>query len=377
MALGYLDDGTKLDFSRNKCEDYDEGAVESKERYLNGRTNNANTEETATASRWRSSRDGVKGSERKYSGRGDLGFATAYIGRRRDEFNDDYTNFEEIHRNEVYPTSQRGHYRAPELNEPYSRHGHHSRHRHRRAQIYPAASDSDHSSYKTASGSMEYSRRYPNSSRDPGNVLYTRRKGRRKDVDLFTGNSSGRREAWWGRHNYHRTSFDDNCYYDDEEEEDAERDVINFKLVSDDDDDDDGNDEDYCNNRINESDNDDIDKVNPHPSPTPRRLDVDRAARSSDRRSLSPATYSRRSNWFQEQRRHTHHPRVSGAAKHRPDLADSDVNGSSRQSSDGEWEGGRSSNAFYSKAREKQKGELVHQSKHLNHRKRVSYGEGL
>ncbi|RUS81872.1 hypothetical protein EGW08_010395 [Elysia chlorotica] len=374
MALGYLDDGTKLDFSRNRCEDYGEDTAESRECCVKGRTNNAKTDATVSANRWRLSRDHSHGSQRRHSSRGHLDFATAYIGRSRDESKDKHAQFEEIRQDEVYPISHRKYCRASETADHRSRHSHHGRHRYSRARIHSVVSDSDQSSYITAPESIEMSRRHPNSWRDADDYLHSRRKGRRKDVELPTdksrlpGGSSCRREAWWGRHNYHRTRLDDNNYYnDDEEEDDAEGDVINFKLVCDDN----GNDSD------NVSDNDDIDKVNPQPSPPQRRFVMERGARTSDRRSLSPATHSRRSSWSRAPRTHRHWAQTSGAARHVPDLAQLHVDASSGQSSDGEWERGRSSSRFYSKARDRLRGESVHQSKYMNHRKRVSYEKGL
>ncbi|GFR89967.1 hypothetical protein ElyMa_002555800 [Elysia marginata] len=371
MALGYLDDGTKLDFSRNRCEDEDED-VYNRQSYVKGRTNNAKIESSVSDNRWRSKKDDIKVKERKSSDRSDLHFATAYIGRKRNEAKGGSQNIEERQHDDMYTFGQREYSKGPEPEYYHSRHSY-NRHRNNRHWVYAASSDSDQSSYKTASESMQCSRRYPSLTREDENIIYARRKGRRKNPDPYTNKSrfhNERREAWWRQHHNHPTSLDDHCYYSGEEDED---DVITFNLVSEEDSD-----------NINSegvSDRDDIDKDHSHftPSPAPRRLAMDRQhARSSDRRSLSPVSYTRRSTHSRPQPRHRRTTKVSGAAQHRPDSAYLDLDASSGQSSEGELGEGSTSNTVHFKPREtQQKRDTTHQQRRLPHRKRVSYSEGL
>ena len=377
MTLGCLDDGTKLNFSRNRCEDEDEDALRNKESYFKGRTNNAITDGSASANRWRSCWDEVKVRERKRSGREELTFATAYVGGKNSESRSRYTNnIEDGPQDGVYTLSHKGFSdRAVEASDHRARHPRGNRQSQAHGRNYSVASDSDQSSYRTASETMQdrvwhtSSRRHPSSSRDAEDVHHSRRKSHRKAVDSYRDNnrlshnsySGGTREEWWRRQPYyHRTNVESNNYCSNDED---------FNNESDNDDDYDGFD--YVNGD-DESDNDDIDEVYPHFSPLPRRLAIaDRRASSSDRRYLSPVNYSRRSTHSPVQHRNGHRSRTSGAAKHRPDSAYLDQEAYSGQSSDGGMGEGR-----YTKSRDRQKWEMAHHSRHSNHRRRVTYGEG-
>lgn len=359
MALGFLDDGTKLDFSRNRCED-DDADVHWASSH---RTNNARTDNSGSASRRRSHRSEGKVKEKKGDVGPDLHFATAFVGGNSDGFRHGSTGVEKKRDRLSQCRSGRG--------GESSGHTQHGTHRHRRAWLESEASDTDQSLYKTAPESVQYYRHRRNSSQEDQNVYSARRRGRRKTGDRCTDKSRvhrktiGRREDWWRQNNYHQTKLDDRYYYD--EDDGVDEDVINFNLASEEDSD----------SSEDERGNDDIDKLNPHRSPPPSPT---RHGRSRDRGLVSPVSYSRLTSQSRPQRHHRHPSRAykpGRAAQHRPHSAYNHQDASSGQSSDEELRERGSPNSFRFKLSDRPNRHVTHHKYHPHHRKRVSYGEGL
>ncbi|GFO36508.1 hypothetical protein PoB_006301300 [Plakobranchus ocellatus] len=356
MTLGYLDDGTKLDFCREKFKDDKNSFCQETKTPVKGKTNNARLPD-ATVSIESCGRE-VESKQRKKPCREEMSFSTAYVGENGRSIRNQWPRAEERQA-------------VDSCNDGFSRYGCYRNHqRHHRCPSV-TESDSDQSSYQTASEAVHegalvsFSGRYPNSSHEVENIAYSRRKSRRKNTaefDLHNSKlkrdvSNNKRQAWQVQ-NYHNDALGQCSYAGAIRRSES----FNFNVVSDDD----------CSY---DSSNDDIDYANPHHFPTWPATE-DGCARFSDRRYLSPERHSRRRNKSRRREATRHH---SGTSKRDTNMSHTaftdDLRADSRQSSETELDDGKASQNPLLRTYDRHRWKNSQHLKHSSKRKNLAHGE--